>query len=89
MLWSYTAGSADIVLPAPLTDAEIPVDILPAMAPQDSVILTEVAVHWQPHFLNVGLGDWTWRSELVSRPRFVKIIPHTDLNPSNICPNSV
>jgi hypothetical protein len=87
VLWSYSASSNDIVPLGALTDEEIPVQIMPAMVPQDSVILTEVAVRWQPHFLNIGLSSRTWRSELVSRPRFVKIIPHTTLNPSNICPS--
>ena len=85
VLWSYTSSSNDIPGPDPLTDEEIPVEILPTMQPQDSVILTETEARWQPH-LNVGIGARTWRSELVSRPRFVKIIPHTTLNPSNICP---
>jgi len=86
VLWSYTASSNDIPGPDALEDVEIPVEILPTMAPQDSIILTETEARWQPH-LNVGVGSRTWRSELVSRPRFVKIIPHTTLNPSNICPN--
>ncbi len=88
VLWSYSASSNDIVPLGALTGEEIPVQIMPEMVPQDSVILTEVAVRWQPHFLNIGLGSRTWRSELVTRPRFVKIIPHTTLNPSNICPSA-
>ncbi len=89
VLWSYTSSSDDIAEPAAaLKDEEIPVEILPAMEPQDSIILTEVEARWQPHFLNVGVGSRTWRSELVTRPRFVKIIPHTTLNPSNICPSA-
>ena len=88
VLWSYTASSGDIAAPVALTDEEIPVDILPAMAPQDSIILTEVEAHWRPH-LNVGVTEKTWRSRLVASPRFVKIIPHATLNPSNICPSGV
>ncbi len=86
VLWSYTSSSNDIAGPDALKDEEIPVEILPTMAPQDSVILTETEARWQPQ-LNVGVGSRTWRSELVSRPRFVKIIPHKTLNPSNICPS--
>jgi Flp pilus assembly protein TadG len=85
VLWSYTANSADITDPGALRDEDIPVAILPAMAPQDSIILTEVEAHWRPH-MQVGVGDQTWRNELVARPRFVKIIPHTTRNPANICP---
>ncbi len=87
VLWSYSNSSADTIPPAALEDEDIPVEALPEMAPQDSVILTEVEARWQPYFLNVGLGERVWRSVLVSRPRFVKIIPHTGLNPSNICPD--
>jgi len=86
VLWSYTSNSADITDPGALTDEDIPVEIMPTMAPQDSIILTEVEARWQPT-INVGVGDQTWRSELVSRPRFVKIIPHAALNPSNVCPS--
>ena len=86
VLWSYSASSNDIVPPGALLDEDIPVEILPTMAPQDSIILTEVEARWQPH-LHVGVGSRTWRSELVIKPRFVKIIPHLTLNPSNICPS--
>jgi Flp pilus assembly protein TadG len=86
VLWSFTANSADITDPGALRDEDIPVDILPTMAPQDSVILTEIQARWQPK-INVGVVAKTWRNALVSRPRFVKIIPHADLNPSNICPS--
>jgi len=86
VLWSYTSSSNDIPGPGALKDADIPVRILPTMAPQDSVILTETEARWQPH-INVGVGSMIWRSALVSRPRFVKVIPHTTLNPSNICPS--
>lgn len=88
VLWSYSAGSSGPVTPDPLVDDQIPVGILPAMSPQDSVILTEVKARWQPYFLNVGLGTKKWSSVLVSRPRFVKIIPHTGLNPAKICPSA-
>jgi Flp pilus assembly protein TadG len=86
VLWSYTAGGNDIANLGALTDEDIPLEIMPTMAPQDSVILTEVKVRWQPH-LNMGIGTMEWRSNLVSRPRFVKVIPHSSLNPSNICPS--
>ena len=87
VLWSYSASGNDIATPLALTDEQIPVDILPVMASQDSIILTEVETRWQPH-LHVGVESRTWRSELVTKPRFVKIMPHTTLNPSNICPSS-
>jgi hypothetical protein len=86
VLWSYTSNSGDITDPGALLDEDIPVGILPTMAPQDSVILTEVQARWQPK-INVGVGAKTWRNALVTKPRFVKFIPHATLNPSNICPS--
>ena len=86
VLWSYRQVAEGAPDPGPLLEENIPVSILPDMEPQDSVILTEVSARWQPHFLNVGIGTHVWRSALVTRPRFVKIIPHTDLNGANICP---
>ncbi len=86
VLWSYAAQSTDITGPGAMTDQQIPVDVLPDMEFQESVIVTEVAARWQPHFANIGIGEMQWSSQLVTRPRFVNIIPHDTLNPSNICP---
>ena len=88
VLWSYTAQSTDITGPGAMTDQQIPVDVLPDMEFQESVIVTEVAARWQPHFANIGIGEMQWSSQLVSRPRFVNIVPHDTLNASNICPTS-
>lgn len=86
VLWSDVKNGNDVAGLAPLSDEDIPVGIMPTMAPQDSIILTEVEARWQPFFGNVGIGEKTWRSELVTRPRFVKIIPHETLNPATVCP---
>ncbi len=85
VLWSVSGTGADRPDPGPLAEGDIPLALLPAMAAQDSVILTELEARWQPR-LRIGIGDKMWRNALVVRPRFVKIIPHTRLNPSNICP---
>lgn len=86
VLWSYTVSGDDITPWLELTDDDVPLDIMPTMAPQDSIIMVEHEARWSPRFLNVGLTGYTWRNRLVIRPRFVKIIPHDSLNPSNICP---
>ena len=86
VLWSYSkAGQDTQALPA-LKQEDVPIGIMPTMAPQDSIILVELSGSWTPQFLNVGLSGATWENALVIRPRFVKIIPHTVLNPSKICP---
>lgn len=86
VMWSYRQHAEGATDPGALLDEQIPVSILPAMVAQDSVILTEVSARWEPHFLNVGIGSQRWQSALVTRPRFKKFIPHSDLNASNICP---
>jgi hypothetical protein len=88
VLWSYTRSGADILALPVLTEAEIPIEIMPSMAPQDSVILVELRGSWTPQFLNYGLSGATWNNALVTRPRFVKYVPHADLNPANICPSA-
>ena len=91
VLWSFSTSSDDTTDLLPLVDNALPaeiINIMPSLASQDSVIVTEQEARWTPHFLNVGLGEYTWRSRLVTRPRFVKIIPHAGLNPSNICPGA-
>ena len=88
VLWSYTGSGRDVVPLPVLTEAEIPIEIMPSMAPQDSVILVELRGSWTPQFLNYGISGARWNNALVSRPRFVKFIPHADLNAANICPTS-
>jgi hypothetical protein len=88
VLWSYTANDGEVIGFDPLTDTDIPLGLMPPMDPQDSVILTEVEALWEPYFVNIGLGAKVWENTLVSRPRFVKIIPHATLNPTNICPSA-
>ena len=87
VMWSFTAGTDDTDAPDPMTDEFIPLALMPELDPQDSVILTEVAAHWEPH-LHVGVQPMTWRSALVTTPRFKKMIPHSGLNGSNICPDA-
>jgi hypothetical protein len=87
VMWSYTAGTEDTKAPDPLTDETIPIALMPELEPQDSVILTEVAAHWKPN-LHVGVQPMTWRTALVTMPRFKNMIPHEKLNSSNICPNA-
>ena len=86
VLWSYRQHAEGAADPGTLLAENIPVAMLPAMKDQESVILTEVSARWQPHFVNVGIGEHRWSSALVTRPRFVNIIPHSDLNAANICP---
>ena len=60
----------------PLTDAEIPVNLMPTMSVNDSIILTDVYGRWVPLADWVGLSETTWTNRLVTRPRFVTMIPY-------------
>lgn len=88
VLWSYTASGSDTPKPAALTVSDIPIQVMPSMMPQDSVILVEVTGIWHPQFLTAGIRGTRWNNALITRPRFVKFIPHDTLNPSNICPTT-
>ena len=89
VLWSYGAAGIDATAPAALQNADIPLDIMPPMSPQDSIILVELSASWEPQFVNVGLRPMRWNNALVTRPRFVKYVPHATRNPTNICPSDV
>lgn len=81
VVWSRAMGGG-----VPLLDVDIPMTIMPTMASGDSIILTETWVPWRPLVAWVGITDQTWRTNLVSRPRFKQIIPNADINAANICP---
>ncbi len=86
VLWSHATNSNDVTPVAPLTDAQIPVDFLPLLEDQESVILTEIHARWRPIFDYIGLTEQSWANTLVTRPRFKEIVPHQQLNDSTICP---
>ncbi len=68
VLWSSAIG----VEPFPST--EISVSVLPAMADNDTVILTELNVPFQPFSTWARIGSRTWRFAKVVRPRFVPAV---------------
>ncbi|MEL6481556.1 MAG: hypothetical protein AAFQ75_08915 [Pseudomonadota bacterium] len=88
VLWSYVDAEVGTTPPAQMASAEIPVGVMPTIDAQNSAIITEVWGTWTPFMTLVGLAPRTIESRLVIRPRFVRIIPHDTLNPSNICPTS-
>jgi len=66
VVWSCSATAS---LPA-LTDAAIPLEALPVMAPLETVVLTELVVPWD-RFAGVGpLTGHEWAFRLAVRPRF-------------------
>ncbi|MEM9043282.1 MAG: hypothetical protein AAGC81_01200 [Pseudomonadota bacterium] len=96
--WSVAYKSSDITddfLPIEEEDllgADLqPLPFLPTMAPQESIILLELATRWQPIFnkpiFGIGLVNQTWSYELITRPRFVDTsVKHEELNDQTICP---
>lgn len=86
VLWSHAVADASVGEYPPLTDATLPIDIMPRMEAQESVILTEVQARWSP-ISNIGnLPKMMWQNALVNSPRFLQFIPHLDLNAATECP---
>ncbi|MEM9763684.1 MAG: hypothetical protein AAF968_14455 [Pseudomonadota bacterium] len=88
VLWSYVDAETGTTPPAQMASAGIPVAVVPNIDAQNSAIITEIWGTWTPFMTLLGLSPRTIESRLVIRPRFVRIIPHDTLNPSNICPTS-
>jgi len=85
VLWSTTRSDSSVTI-TPLVTDDIPVAIMPVMAEQDTVILTEVSGRWTPLAMSVGANVVDFDNDLVVRPRFTRAIPHTTLNTDTLCP---
>ncbi len=73
VLWSVTRGP-DMT---PLTDVNIPVDIIPTMAPLETVVVTETFTPYVPMADWVGLQTQYWRTAIVNSPRFYPAVTYT------------
>ena len=60
--------------PTPLTDALVPVDLIPTMQPLDSILMTEFYTPYVPLNSLVDLSSYEWGNVLVTRPRLVREI---------------
>jgi hypothetical protein len=71
VLWSRAVGGGEV-----LVDGEIPLEIMPAMADLDTVILTETRVPYAPigGYL-IDIETVTYENVITHRPRFVQAIP--------------
>jgi len=65
--WSRAMGGGQ----QSLTDADIPLGIMPTMAELDTIILTEVDIPWDPFDFVSVVDPQPWSFEIVARPRFV------------------
>jgi Flp pilus assembly protein TadG len=73
VVWSHNVGGG-----VALDDAAIPTGIMPELADQDTVILTETFVPYAPlGGAVIGLASVTWDNVTTHRPRFVQAIPKT------------
>lgn len=72
VIWSRAYGGV------PMEDQFIPIHLLPQMADLDTVIVTEVAVPYQPvsNWAVVDAREWSFA--LVTRPRFVSSVAKID-----------
>ncbi|MEM9098076.1 MAG: hypothetical protein AAGC79_06070 [Pseudomonadota bacterium] len=90
--WSVAYKSTDITTFDAIVEADLigadgqPIEILPTMAPQESIILLELEARWRPIF-SIGLVEQTWNFQLITRPRFVDTsVKHNPLSDETICP---
>ena len=72
-----------------LTDATIPLAIMPTMADQTAIILTEISATYTPVF-NI-VDSQILQTELIVRSRVspTGMVPHDDLNTTLVCPSVV
>ncbi|MEM6971336.1 MAG: hypothetical protein AAF577_00920 [Pseudomonadota bacterium] len=86
--WSQTSAQIGTTPPLELTEATIPVDIMPTLVEGESVMLTEIWGQWTPVVTGFGVGPREFNSELIIRPRFVRMMAHAERRPGNpICPS--
>lgn len=73
VLWSHVTDGG-----TPLGDDDIPLTIMPALADEDTVILTETNIPFTPVGGRMfGFGEVEYTSRLTFRPRFIQSIPLT------------
>ncbi|MEL6481664.1 MAG: TadE/TadG family type IV pilus assembly protein [Pseudomonadota bacterium] len=88
VVWSYIGDDTydaaiefedDDLVPRilPMKDGDIPAGIIPLMADNDSIILTEIYANWTPISPVGNLDALTFAHTLVSRPRFVAMVPYS------------
>ena len=74
VLWSHASGTPDTLSNADLTQDVL--DILPDIAENDTVILTETHVPYEPLLDTFGLGGMAWSNQQATRPRYVSSIAY-------------
>ncbi len=71
--WSAVRGP-DV---APMTDADIPTDVMPTMVPLETVVITETYTPYVPMADWVGIQTQYWRTAIVNSPRFFPAVTFT------------
>ena len=87
VLWSTTRADPGMSV-QPLEDEVIPTDIMPLLVNHDTIILAEMGGRWSPLSKNVGAAPQDFVNRLAVRPRYVKAIPHVNLNLAILCPSN-
>ena len=86
VLWSTVRQDSGLNL-QPLDDAAVPLEIMPVMVNHDTIILAELSGRWTPLSTKVGARARDFINRLVVRPRYVKAVPHEDINLATLCPS--
>lgn len=93
VLWSWVGDSGEINADTDeLTDDTIPVGIMPIMANQDTVILTELFARWTPvSELGGFMKPLVWTNRVAERPRLMPLgMPYFPDHLDTVCyPRSV
>lgn len=77
----FDLNGLPIPIQAPLEDSDLPDDLLPLMADQDSVLYVELYSTWWPLSTKfMPVSSKTWYVDLMTRPRFVTVIPIVELD---------
>lgn len=72
VLWSQASGTSQTYLGTNIPQEVI--DVLPDISQDDTVILTETHVPYQPLLDNLGLRGMAWKNAQATRPRYVSAI---------------
>lgn len=87
VLWSWVGDNGSGPSLNPLVDGDIPTEIMPVMADQDTVMFVEIYTNWKPISTMGGLMQpLTWTNRLVERPRVLpEGIPYLPNYPKTVC----
>lgn len=86
VLWSDVRADPFYADAQPLTTEDLSDVELPPIGEQNTLLILETSMRWRPAIKMFGLAETQFNKWIVVQPRFVRSLPHLDLNVVNICP---